>query len=334
MPAPKGPHLLCLAPLPGRLSHALAERFVCHTSLNDGEENSIRGLVGSGNALYREGLLDILPNLEIISVFGTGYEGVPVDYCRSRGIRVTHTPDVLTEDMADVALALVLMTSRRLLEANRFLHDGGWPAMSFPLGFKPGGKRAGIFGLGRVGQAVARRLEALGMRVGYAARRPNLTVSYPFFRSLHDLAFWSDFLIIACPGGSATRHLVDTSVLEMLGPDGTLINITRGSVVDESALVHALETGTIRAAGLDVYEREPLVPDQLTRLPQVVLLPHVGSRTQENREEMARIVHDNLIAHFQGQPLLNVIPDLRTTTQRRLESVTLFSSPPPAVAAK
>ncbi|WP_075090249.1 hypothetical protein [Verrucomicrobium spinosum] len=138
MPAPKGPHLLCLAPLPGRLSHALAECFICHTTLNDGEENSIRGLVGSGNALYRESLLDILPNLEIISVFGTGYEGVPVDYCRSRGIRVTHTPDVLTEDMADVALALVLMTSRRLLEANRFLHDGGWPAMSFPLGFKQG----------------------------------------------------------------------------------------------------------------------------------------------------------------------------------------------------
>lgn len=334
MPAPKGPHLLCLAPLPGQLAHVLEDRFVCHTSIADGEEHLIRAIVGAGNALYRPGLLEILPNLELICVFGTAYEGVPVEYCRARGIRVTHTPDVLTEDVADVALALVLMTSRRLLEANRFLHEGSWPGMAFPLGSKAGGKRAGIFGLGRIGQAIARRLEACGMRVGYAGRRPNLTVSYPFFTSIHDLAFWCDFLIIACSGGSSTRHVVDASVLEMLGPEGTLINIAKGSVVDESALVHALESGAIRAAGLDVFEREPLVPDELTRLPQVVLLPHIGSRTEENREAMARVVHENLVAHFQGQSLLSLIPELRTTSQRRIDSVTLFSSPQAVATAK
>lgn len=332
MPASKAPDLLCLAPLPGSLMRALGQRFDCHTSIADGEESLIRGLVGPGLALYREGLLQALPNLEIIALHGTGHAGLPIEYCRERGIQVTHTPDLLTEDVADVALALVLMTSRRLVEANRFLHQGSWPEAAFPPAFKPGGRRAGIFGLGRIGMAVARRLEACGLKVGYGGPRPNVGVAYPYFKSLHDLAFWSDFLILTCTGGAATRHVVNASVLEQLGPEGTLINVARGSVVDEPALVHALRHGGIRAAGLDVYEREPMVPEELVHLPNVVLLPHVGASTRETRDGMIRLVVENLTAHFQGEPLLTPLPGLRFSKPRSGQSVAIFSSPPATTA--
>ncbi|MEZ0387855.1 MAG: 2-hydroxyacid dehydrogenase [Verrucomicrobium sp.] len=323
-----------MAPIPAFLADTLAESYQCHTSLEDGEEPLIRALVGSGTSLYREGLLQILPQLEHISVYGPGYGGVPLDYCRKRGIKVSHTPDIVTDDIADIAMALVLMTSRRLVEASDFLHAGRWPEGTFPPGSRLSGKCAGILGLGRVGKAVGRRLEACGMRVGYTSRIPQIGATYPYFSSLHDLAFWCDFLIVACPGGSATRHLVNASVLEALGSEGTLINISRGSVVDEEALVYALEHKLIRTAGLDVFEKEPLVPDELVRLPQVVLLPHLGSSTRESRQEMARLVIGNLDAHFQGSPLLTPVPELRVTTQRRTETVTLFSSPAAATASK
>ncbi len=300
--------LLLLAPLPDFLLQPLRAAYVCHDGVTDlegvlaREAGSIRGIVQAGGTVVPEALLERLPALEILTVFGVGYDGVPIEYCRRRGLRVTNTPEVLTDDVADLAVALVLMTSRRLAEAERFVRAGVWPAGPFPLAHALRGKTAGIFGLGRIGAAIARRLAAHGLRIAYHGRRPQ-AVEYAYCPTLHELAEVSDFLIVACPGGAETRHAVNAEVLAALGPRGTLINIARGSVVDEAALVRALEAGAIRAAGLDVFENEPQVPAELRASERVVLLPHVGSGTQETRAAMAGLVLENLAAHFAGRPL-------------------------------
>jgi lactate dehydrogenase-like 2-hydroxyacid dehydrogenase len=306
--------VLLLAPLPDFLSQPLRDRHVCHdhASAPDKEKlladcgPAIRAIVGAGGTRYDEAILERLPRAEIISVFGVGYDGVPLDYCRARGIRVTNTPDVLTDDVADIAAALVLMTSRRLVEANRFLHEGRWSQGQFPLAAALRGKTAGILGLGRIGKAIARRLEGFGMDIAYHGRKPQ-PVSYTFCESLIALARTSDFLIIACPGGPETAHLVNAETLAALGPAGTLINIARGSVVDEAALIRALQQGAIASAGLDVFEYEPRVPEELLARPEVVLLPHVGSGTRETRQAMADLVVRNLDAHFSGKPLVTPV---------------------------
>jgi lactate dehydrogenase-like 2-hydroxyacid dehydrogenase len=257
--------------------------------------------------VYEESVLERLPALEIIAVHGVGYNGVPLDYCRKRGLRVTNTPDVLTEDVADIALALVLMTSRGLVAANRFLHAGEWRHGQFKLTMKPDGKRAGIFGLGRIGKAIAWRLAQLEMEIGYHGRTLQEDVPFDYFEELTELAEWCDFLIVACPGGPATQHAVNAEVLAALGPKGTLINVARGTVVDEPALVQALEGGVIRGAGLDVFENEPDVPSPLLSMENVVLLPHVGSGTVETRRAMADLLIRNLEAHFAGGPLPSAV---------------------------
>jgi lactate dehydrogenase-like 2-hydroxyacid dehydrogenase len=251
-------------------------------------------------------LIDSLPQLQIISVFGVGYDGVPIAHCRDKGIRVTNTPDVLTEDVADIATALVLMTSRCLAAAERFTRASSWPQAAFPLAHALRGKTAGIVGLGRIGKAIAHRLSAHGLKIAYHGRQPQ-DLPHQYCSSLIELAETSDFLIIACPGGPETRHLIQAEVLRALGPTGTLINIARGSVVDETALIEALKTGTIRAAGLDVFANEPHVPAELLACENAVLLPHVGSATNETRQAMAQLVIDNLSAHFAGQPLLTPV---------------------------
>ena len=313
------PDLLVLAPLPDFLSGPLHQVFVCHDYFHAADKTallaqcgaSIRAVVGAGGTSYNEALLASLPNVEIISVFGVGYDGVALAYCKQRGIRVTNTPDVLTEDVADTALAMVLMTSRKLVEANRFLHNGMWLQKQFDLANKAGGKRAGIVGLGRIGKAIAQRLAAMEMEIGYHGRSLQLEEPYDFFESLTEMAAWCDFLIVACPGGEATRNLINADVLGALGAKGTLINIARGSIVDESALIHALQNNIIKAAGLDVFENEPHVPAELLAMENVVLLPHVGSGTHETRRGMADLVLRNLTAHFAGQPLLTLVPELR-----------------------
>ncbi len=267
---------------------------------------TIRAVVGAGGTDYGEAILRRLPQLEIISVFGVGYDGVPLEYCRARGIRVTNTPDVLTDDVADIAIALLLMTSRRLVMANRFLRAGRWPEGAFGLAVALRGKTAGIFGLGRIGKAIAHRLEAFGMKIAYHGRAPQ-PVPFAFYDSLTDLARASDFLVVACPGGFETKHKINAEVLAALGPEGTLINIARGSIVDEAALVVALKNGTIKAAGLDVFENEPNVPAELLKLENAVLLPHVGSATRETRAEMADLVVRNLDAHFAREPLMTPV---------------------------
>jgi lactate dehydrogenase-like 2-hydroxyacid dehydrogenase len=309
--------ILITAPLPPFLDEPLKADYRCHDYVRAADRGAllaqsggrIRGLVQGGGTVTPTTLLDALPKLEIISVFGVGYDGVPTAYCRERGVRVTNTPDVLTDDVADVAVGLILMTGRGFVRANRFVHAGDWTRRGPELTTKLSGRCVGILGLGRIGKAIAARVAAMGMRVAYTGRKPQ-DVPYRYVATLEVLASEADFLVVACPGGPATRHLVDARVLAALGKKGTLVNIARGSIVDEAALVRALADGTIKAAGLDVFEDEPNVPQALLAMDSVVLLPHVGSATRETRQAMGDLCKANLDAWFSQRKTLTLIPEL------------------------
>ncbi|KAB7645652.1 2-hydroxyacid dehydrogenase [Polymorphobacter fuscus] len=251
-------------------------------------------------------LFDALPQLEIVASFGVGYDNVDVAAAAARGIIVTHTPGVLDDEVADLTVGLLLATIRRIPQADRYLRDGRWPEANFPLSPTLRGRRIGIVGLGRIGKAVARRLAAFDVAIAYHGRSRQ-PVDYPYFPTIVGLAAACDVLIILAPGGDGTRHLVDAAVLAALGADGILVNVARGSLVDEAALVAALASGTILAAGLDVYADEPRVPADLAALPNTVLLPHIASGSAATRDAMGRLVADNLIAWFKtGRPLTSV----------------------------
>jgi lactate dehydrogenase-like 2-hydroxyacid dehydrogenase len=265
--------------------------------------------VQGGGTQTPSSLLDALPGLELISVFGVGYDGVPVAYCKKRGIKVTNTPDVLTDDVADVALALILMTGRGFGAAERYVRAGEWGKPAFPLTMKLGGRKVGILGLGRIGKAIAQRVAAMGMYVAYTGRKPQ-QVPYEYIADLKALAAAADFLVVSCPGGEATKNIVNAEVLAALGKKGTVVNIARGSIVDEPALVAALKAGAIKGAGLDVFADEPHVPAELLAMDNVVLLPHVGSATRETRQAMGDLCKANLDAYFSGKGVLTLIPEL------------------------
>ena len=252
-------------------------------------------------------LIEALPNLEIISQFAVGYDNIDLQAAKERGIAVTNTPDVLTDDTADTALSLLLAISRRVCEADMYVRVGKWLNGPPPLGSSLTGKTVGIAGMGRIGQAIARRCEAFGMKIIYQGPRKKEGISYPYEPDLHKLAELSDYLVLACPGGAQTRHMVHEPVLNALGPKGFLINIARGSVVNEEDLIKALINKTIAGAGLDVYSNEPHVPEDLVKLDNVVLLPHIGSATVETRAIMGQLVIKNLLAHFNGDPLLTPV---------------------------
>jgi lactate dehydrogenase-like 2-hydroxyacid dehydrogenase len=252
-------------------------------------------------------IIEALPRLEIIACFGIGVDAIDLAAARARGVRVTNTPDVVTEDTADIALSLMLAVERRIAEGDRFVRRGRWRGGELRFGRSLGGRRLGIVGLGRIGRAIARRAEAFGMTIGYFGPREKPDTPYRFFPDLVALAEWSEVLAVACPGGAATTHLVDERVIAALGPKGSLVNIARGSVVDEGALVAALQTGTLGAAGLDVFEKEPNVPQPLLQMENVVLMPHTGSATHETRAAMGNLVIDNLLVHFSGRPLLTPV---------------------------
>ena len=268
----------------------------------------IRAIAASGESKVPRELIAQLPRLEIVSVFGVGYDGIDVAAARERGIAVTHTPNVLNDEVADLAMALVLAVSRRLVEADRYVRTGAWAKGPMPLARKVSGARMGIVGLGRIGNAIARRAEAFGMSIAYTARAEKADAPYPYFATAEALAREVDFLVVITPGGAATRKLIDAKVLAALGKKGYLVNVARGSVVDEPALVEALRAGTIAGAGLDVFENEPNVPAELLALDNVVLTPHVGSATWQTRQAMADLSFGNLQAHFAGKPLLSPVP--------------------------
>ncbi len=268
----------------------------------------VRAIAASGESKVPRELIAQLPALEMISVFGVGYDGVDVAAARERGIAVTHTPNVLNDEVADLAIALMLAVSRRIVEADRYVRSGQWPKGPMPLARKVSGTRMGIVGLGRIGQAIATRAEAFGISVAYTSRNAKASVAYRYFRNPEALAAEVDFLVVITPGGAGTRKLIDARVLAALGKKGYLINVARGSVVDEAALVEALQKGTIAGAGLDVFENEPHVPEALFALDNVVLVPHIGSATWQTRHAMSDLAFANLQAHFAGQPLLSPVP--------------------------
>lgn len=268
----------------------------------------IRAIVANGEAKVPRALLERLPAVKMISVFGVGYDGVDVKAATGRGIPVTNTPDVLTDDVADLGIALLLSIARRVPQADRFVREGQWLKGPHPLARKVTGARLGIVGMGRIGQAIARRAQAFDMQIAYTTRTRRDDVPYRHYPDAAALAAEVDFLIVITPGGEATRGLIDARVLTALGPNGYLINVARGTVVDQRALIAALRDGTIAGAALDVFIDEPNVPPELIAMSNVVLTPHMASGTRETREAMAQLTLDNLDAHFAGTPLLTPVP--------------------------
>jgi lactate dehydrogenase-like 2-hydroxyacid dehydrogenase len=250
-----------------------------------------------------------LPNLEIVASFGVGYDHVDAMVAGEYGVIVTHTPGVLDDEVADTAVALTIMAVRRLPQAERFLRAGQWLEGPFPLSASLRGRTMGILGLGRIGKAIARRARSFGVEVVYHGRRAQTDVPWRFYASLIEMAKACDILMVAAPGGPETRHVVNAEVLSALGPRGVLVNIARGTLVDETALIEALRTGTILAAGLDVFENEPHVSAELIALDNAVLLPHVGSASLETRRAMADCVVANLVAWSEGRPPLTPVPE-------------------------
>lgn len=253
-------------------------------------------------------LIASLPKLRAIAVYGVGYDKVDVAAARTRGIAITNTPGPTDGCVADMAMGLLLAAARGIVSGDRFVRDGRWQGGAYPLMPRIHSRTMGILGLGRIGLAIAKRAAAFDMPVLYHNRRPVAGSPHGFRASLLELARDSDILMVACPGGAATRGIVDAAVLRALGPRGIVVNIARGSIIDEPALVAALQDGTIAAAGLDVFDREPLVPDALCALDNAVLMPHRGGGTVETWEECADMVIANLRAHFAGQALPNPIP--------------------------
>lgn len=252
-------------------------------------------------------LMEALPNLEIIACGAVGFDHIDLAAAKERDIAVTNTPEVLTNDTADVALLLLLNVARRAVEGDAFVRAGMWEKRGFPLGTTLSGKTAGIVGLGRIGQAIAKRLTAFDIEVVYHGPNEKTEQPYKYYKDLLEMAKASDFLILACRGGEVTAGLIDYSVLQALGAQGYLINIARGSVVNEEDLLMALSNKAIAGAGLDVYADEPHVPEALRMMDNVVLTPHIGSATIETRTKMGTIVVDNLLSHFEGRALLTSV---------------------------
>ncbi|MBI3451398.1 MAG: 2-hydroxyacid dehydrogenase [Rhodospirillales bacterium] len=305
------PDLVAVAPLPAAQMAELEQDFTVHRLPPKPERaafiaalaDKVRFMQTTGFYGADAELIDAFPKLEIIGCFGVGVDAVDVPAATRRGIIVTNTPDVLNDCVADLAMTLILAVSRRIVVGDRYLREGKWEATGpMPLAAKVSGKKLGILGLGRIGKVIAKRAKGFDMKLAYHGRQRQ-PVKMRYFDTLSKLARWSDFLVVICPGGPATRNLVNAEVLKALGKTGAVINVARGSVIDEPALVAALKNGTLGGAGLDVFADEPHVPAELMTMDNVVLLPHVGSGTVETRKAMADLTVANLRAYLRGEPL-------------------------------
>lgn len=291
---------------------ALAERFTVHKLHEAADRDAflasvrdkVRGIAG-GNV--DGALMDKLPRLEIIANFGVGYDSIDTEAAKARNIRVTNTPNVLNDAMAEITIGLMIALARRIPQADRFVREGKWVQGGYPLQRELNGKTLGILGLGRIGKEIATRAQALRMRVVYHGRHKQADEPYVYYDKLVDMARDVDWLVIIAPGGKATEKIVNREVLEALGPEGFLVNMARGTLVDEKVLVEMLQAGRIAGAALDVFEKEPHVPEALFALDNVVLSPHQGSATHQTRNKMGQLVVDNLVAHFAGEPLLTPV---------------------------
>jgi lactate dehydrogenase-like 2-hydroxyacid dehydrogenase len=293
-----------VCPLPSALEARLRAAFEVVGEPSDG----VVAAVTTSRFGLDAARLDALPSLGAIVHFGVGYETTDVAYARARGVVVGHTPDVLTDCVADLAVGGLIDVMRRLSAADRFVRRGDWVRGQFPLAARVTGRRVGVLGLGRIGRAVAHRLEGFDARLGYHSRRRVPGVPYRFFESPVALAAASEVLVVATSGGGGSAGLVSAEVLAALGPAGFLVNVARGSVVDEAALVAALVTGGIAGAALDVFADEPRVPESLCGLDNVVLLPHIGSATVETRAAMADLVFANLVRFMADGTLVTPVP--------------------------
>jgi lactate dehydrogenase-like 2-hydroxyacid dehydrogenase len=257
-----------------------------------------------------EALMTRFPHLEIVSSFGVGYDHVDAKWAGAHGITVTNTPDVLNEEVADTALGLLLCTVREFPQAERYVRAGKWAEKAYPLSKGTLRDRTvGMVGMGRIGKAIARRLDAFGVPVVYHSRNPQAGVAYRYYPKLLDMARDVDTLMVIVPGGAATQNMINAAVLDALGPNGIVINMARGSVVDEPALIKALAERKIMAAGLDVFVKEPIVPPELIAMDNVVLFPHLGSASVETRRAMDQLVVDNVVAWASGKPPLTPVPE-------------------------
>lgn len=305
------PDLLLACPFSLQDTEAMQRDFFVHQAWAESDPEAyltqvapqIRAIATTGTKGASAELMARLPKLEIVACFGVGFDLIDLDYARAHGVRVTTTPDVLTDDVADMGLALMLAAARRIPFGDRWVKSGAWPSGPMPLTTSLAGKKLGILGLGRIGRAIARRAEAFGMHILYTGRQPQADQTYGWRSDPTSLATDSDFLMISAAGGADTAGIVNRAVLQALGPAGIVINIARGSLIDEAALVAALEAGEIAGAGLDVFVEEPLGASPLLAFDNVVLQPHNGSGTRETRTAIGALMRANLQAHFAGQPL-------------------------------
>jgi len=308
--------ILILGGLRAETVEGLKERFAVHQvdhmkdlpALLQRTGNAFRGAARGTHAPIDKAVFDQLPHLEILANFGVGYDGIDLKVAAERGIVVTNTPDVLTEEVADTTLGLLLMTVRELSAGERYLRAGKWPSGDFPLSrASMRNRKVGMVGLGRIGLAIARRLDAMQVPVAYHTRHARKDVPYNYYPDLAAMAEAVDTLIIIVPGTAETKGMINAAVLKALGPAGVVINVGRGPVIDEPALVAALKAKTIHAAGLDVFPNEPHVSPELLALDNAVLLPHLGSGSVHTRNAMGQLVIDNLVSWFKdGKPLTPV----------------------------
>ncbi|MGY3442121.1 MULTISPECIES: 2-hydroxyacid dehydrogenase [unclassified Bradyrhizobium] len=311
--------LLIYGPIRPILENGFPDQYVLHRAESRGDlerltpdtMSKIRGIAVTYHTMATDKTaLALFPKLEIVGSFGVGYDHVDSAYARDHNIVVTNTPDVLTEEVADVAMGLLIATLREFVKADRYVRSGLWQTQNYPLSVGSlRDRKIGIVGMGRIGQAIGRRLEASRVPVSYHSRNPSKDVSYKHYPDLIEMAKAVDTLIVIVPGGASTAKMINADVLKALGPRGVLINVARGSVVDEPALVAALKSGTILAAGLDVFAAEPNVPDELKAMQNVVLLPHIGSASVVTRNAMDQLVVDNIKNWFAGKPPLTPVAE-------------------------
>jgi len=307
------PEIVLVGPLMDSVMEELDRAYIIHR-LYEAENVAqliadiglrIRAVATDGALGADRPLLERLPNLEIVSIFGVGLDAIDLDYTRARRVAVTNTPDVLTDDVADLALLLMLASARRQIVADKFVREGRWGKQVLPLAARFSGKRVGIVGLGRVGKAVAQRCLAFGCHIAFLDPYAKSDAGFVQYAALTDMAANVDFLVVTAAGGESTGKIVNRKVMNALGPEGTLINVSRGSIVDEDALVSALAEGSLGGAGLDVFAHEPHVPSALLGMDNVVLSPHRASATVETRRAMGALLLANLEAHFSGKDLIS-----------------------------
>jgi lactate dehydrogenase-like 2-hydroxyacid dehydrogenase len=305
--------IMQVSPLPPFMMKALQEaEYIVHdhTHIKDpGALSKVTALIGTGAAKVDKKLLTMLPNVKLVAICGVGYDGVDVTACKDKGIVVTHTPGVLTDDVADLAMGLVLSIGRRIPQADKFVRNGDWVDDQFALVHKVSGARIGIVGMGRIGRAIAKRAAAFDMHISYSCRGAKAEVPYAFYKTATQLAAEVDYLVVAVPGSDETKNMIGASVLQALGSKGYLVNVARGSVVDQPVLVQVLKDKAIAGAALDVFWDEPIIDPELRRLPNVVLTPHIASATVETRQAMATLTLQNLESFYQKKPVPTPVPE-------------------------